>query len=150
MPPTQKENQPPANNAADKKDDNKRAAEKQLTPGAMKSQCVGYFNRVANGQAKRATAEEIAQAKEALQTMAGLPKCDQDSFAKCFFDNKRSKNFGFIKDYTEKVQAAKQVTQAINENYLTRIAVLIVKKTYEGFTRSLIPSPQPHLYYPSI
>ena len=119
---------PPANKAADKKDDNKRAAEKQLTPGQLKSQCVCYFNRVANGQVKKATAEEVGQAKEALDTYGGLPKCDQVAFAKSFFSAKNGKNFGFIKDYTERVQACKQVQQSINEKHLTRIAVLIVKK----------------------
>ena len=127
-PPTQDESQPPADKAADKTDDNKRVAETQLTPAQQKSRCVCYFNRVATGQVKKATPEDIAQAKEALQTLAGLPKCDQDSFAKSFFSSKSNKNFGFIKDYTEKVQASKQVKQAINENHFTRIAVLIVKK----------------------
>ena len=127
-PPTQDEGQPPADEAADTKDDNKRVAETQLTPAQMKSRCVCYFNRVADGKVQKATPEEIAQAKEALSTMAGLPRSDQDSFAKSFFCSRHTKNFGFVKDYTEKVQASKQVTQAINENYLTRIAVLIVKK----------------------
>ena len=147
MPPVQKENQTPANN---KKDDKKREAEQQLSPGELKSRCVNYFTRVATGLAKKATPEQVAEAKEALETYGGLPKCDQLAFANSFFSNKNGKNFGFIKDYTERVQACKQVQQSINEKHLTRIAVLIVKKTYEGFTRSLIPSPQPHLYYPSI
>ena len=127
-PPTQDESQPPADEAAETKDDNKRVAETQLSPAQVKSRCVVYFHRVADGKVKKATPQDIAQAKEALQTMAGLPKCDQDSFAKSFFSSKSNKNFGFIKDYTEKVQASKQVKQSINENHFTRIAVLIVKK----------------------
>ena len=118
-----KENKTPA-----KKDTNKRPAEKELSPGEVKSQCVSYFKRVATGQVKKATAEDVAQAKEALDTYGGLPKCDQVAFAKSFFSAKNGKNFGFIKDYTEKVQASKQVKQSINENHFTRIAVLIVKK----------------------
>ena len=128
MPPTGKENQPSANKAAGKKDDNKRAAEEQLSPGAMKSQCVGYFRRIATGKAVNATPQQIAEAKEALDVYGGLPKCDQVAFATSFFSNKNGKNFGFIKEYSEKVQSAKKVKQAMNENHFTRIAVLIIKK----------------------
>ena len=133
MPPAAKdaakENRTPANKAAGKKDDNKRPAEEELpSPGAMKSQCVGYFTRIAAGKAKKATPEEIAQAKDALDVYGGLPKVDQVAFATSFFSNKNGKNFGFIKEYSEKVQSSKKVKQAMNENHFTRIAVLIVKK----------------------
>ena len=86
------------------------------------------FQRIATGKAVKATAEEIAQAKEALDVYGGLPKCDQVAFATSFFSNKNGKNFGFIKEYSEKVQSSKKVKQAMNENHFTRIAVLIVKK----------------------
>ena len=118
-----KENQTPA-----KKDTNKRPADKELSPGELKSQCVSYFKRVATGLAKKATPEQVAEATEALETYGGLPKCDQLAFANSFFSNKNGKNFGFIKDYTEKVQATKQVEQSMNEKHCTRIAVLIFKK----------------------
>ena len=110
---------------APKQQNKKRVAEEPL-PGAMKSQCRHFFKRCASGEMKKASDEEITQAKEALATYDSLQCEDQTAFAKAFFSNKGSKQFGFVKDYTEKFSAAKKVTQSIQENYFTRIAVLNV------------------------
>ena len=107
------------------------------TPGKQRARCVGFFRGVAAGKVKKATKEDVVQAKEALETWDGLPTADQTAFAASFFSNKGTKNFGFIKDYTEKARASKEVTQVVDENYFTRIAVLNVKK----HMRASLPHP---------
>ena len=83
---------------------------------------------MASGDAIKATPEEVDTAKEALATYDRLGNDDQVQFAKAFFSNKGNKTFGFVKDYSEKIQASKIVAEEVQENYYTRIAVLNVNK----------------------
>ena len=89
----------------------------------LKSQCRHYFGRLAAGEVKKASPEDVAQAQDALDTFDKLEEPDKIQFAKAFYSNKGTKTFGFIKDYSEKVLASKVVTQKLEENYMTRILV---------------------------
>ena len=92
----------------------------------------------ASGEVRKASPEEVTQAKEALATYDSLQCEDQTAFAKAFFSNKGNKHFGFVKDYTEKVSAAKKITRSIQENYFTRIAVL----NFTKYMRASLPHPR--------
>ena len=47
----------------------------------LKSQCAHYFSRVANGKATKASSDEVAEAKNALQTFQGLDDVGKLEFA---------------------------------------------------------------------
>lgn len=96
------------------------AGDKGYQDGALKSQCLGYFKKVANGLACKATAEEVSLAKEAVETYTELTDEDKTLFAKTFYDNKATKSFGFVRDFQQKRTAHKMVSENIHENYMTR------------------------------
>ncbi len=91
----------------------------------LRSQCANYFRKVASRQYKGSTADEIEEAKVAEQTFAALEMDDKTAFARTFYGNKGTKNFGFVRDYQEKVSATKEVTEEIGENYYTRTACIM-------------------------
>ena len=93
---------------------------KPYTDGQIKSQCLNYFNRVKEGKVAKATEEQIQEATQAVQTMNKLPDKEKLDFAKAFFSAKQTKDFGFLKDYNEKVTAKKVEHEQVNENYYTR------------------------------
>ena len=93
---------------------------KPYTDGQLKSQCLNYFNRVSSGKVAKATEEQVQEATEAVQTMNKLPHEEKLEFAKAFFNAKQTKDFGFLKDYVEKVTAKKAETEQVVENYFTR------------------------------
>ena len=95
--------------------------------GALKSQCKGYFQRLANGSVKKAGADEVNEAQEALSTFEALEEEDKVKFAKAFYSNKGTKTFGFVKDYSEKMKSSKTSEQTVNENYFTRIVRVNVR-----------------------
>ncbi len=95
----------------------------RYTGPELRSQCTHYFSRIVEGKVEKATSEEIEQAKLALATMKKLDETGKLDFAKAFYSNKCSKNFGFVKDYSERVIASKTVTEKIEENYMTRTSV---------------------------
>ena len=97
------------------------AKQAKYANGALKSQCKTYFQRMANGSVKKAGADEVSQAQEALSTFEALEGEDQVKFAKAFYSNKGAKTFGFVKDYSEKMKSSKTSEQSVNENYFTRI-----------------------------
>ncbi len=92
--------------------------------GQLKSQCAHYFSRVATGKATKASSDEVAEAKNALQTFQDLDDVGKLEFAKAFYSNKGTKSFGFVKDYSEKAHSSKTVKETIEENYMTRTDVV--------------------------
>ena len=90
------------------------------TDGQIKSQCLNYFTRVSNGNVAKATEDQVREATQAVQTMNTLPDKEKMDFAKAFFNAKQTKDFGFLKDYQEKVTAKKIEKEQVNENYYTR------------------------------
>ncbi len=106
-------------------EDEQEGREQEYSSAELRSQCNNYFRSVASGQYKASTQEEIAQAKVAEKTFAALDTADRTAFAKTFYSNKGSKNFGFVRDYQEKVSFAKSVTEQIGENYYTRTACIM-------------------------
>ncbi len=96
------------------------AQKPRYSDGQLRSQCTEFFSRVATGKVAKATTVQVAEAHEALETMASLDERDKTEFAKAFYSNKGTKDFGFVKDYTQKVTAVKKVSQDLEENYFTR------------------------------
>ena len=103
------------------------AKQAKYTDGGLKSQCKGYFQRLANGSAQKAGADQVNEAKEALSTFEALEEEDKVKFAKAFYSNKGTKTFGFVKDYSEKMKSSKTSEQSVSENYFTRIASVNVR-----------------------
>ena len=93
---------------------------KPYTDGQLKSQCKTYFKNVSEGKVAKATEEQVQEATQAVQTMNQLPDKEKLDFAKAFFSAKQTKDFGFLKDYVEKVTARKQEHEQVKENYFTR------------------------------
>ena len=60
-----------------------------------------------NGQVAKATDEQKAEAREAVVTMQKLGDKDKVDFAEAFFSAKATKEFGFLKDYSQKISAEK-------------------------------------------
>ena len=80
-----------------------------------------YFKRIKSGAAKRASEGEVQQATQALDVFKDLQPTQRGAFVKLFLDSKASKDFGFVKEYAEKVIASQEHKETITENYLTRI-----------------------------
>ena len=93
---------------------------KQYTDGQLKSQCKNYFKSVSEGKVAKATEEQVKEATQAVQTMNQLPDEEKVNFAKAFFSAKQTKDFGFLKDYVEKVTAKKVEKEVVLENYFAR------------------------------
>ena len=96
------------------------------TPGAYssaekKSQATRHWTRVASGKAVKATPEDVAEAKTALQLMRDLPDSDKIDFVNAFCKGKPENNFAFIKDFEETFNASKEVQKTVTENRMTRI-----------------------------
>ena len=111
-------------------------AKKPYTDGQLKSQCLNYFTRVQNGQVAKATDEQKAEARDAVATMQKLGDKDKVDFAKAFFSAKQTKDFGFLKDYNQKIGAKRLDGEKVLENYFTRtyqhlaIAIVVIFKHY--------------------
>lgn len=86
----------------------------------LKSQALHYFKTVAAGQKRKATEEDVEQAKVAVQTFGKLTDCEKIDFAKKFCAGKANKDFGFVKHYSEKMTGTKDSSEVVNENYCTR------------------------------
>ena len=80
-----------------------------------------HFKRIKSGAAKRASEGEVQQATQALDVFKDLQPTQRGAFVKLFLDSKASKDFGFVKEYAEKVIASQEHKETITENYLTRI-----------------------------
>ena len=92
---------------------------KTYTDAELKSQTLQYFKTVATK--KKATAAEKEEAATAVSTFEQLGFQEKAEFARSFHSNKNSKNFGFVKEYSERLTATKSTTEACQENYFTRI-----------------------------
>ena len=96
-------------------------AQKAYGDSQIKSQAQNYFKRLADGKVKKATEEEVKEAETALATFQKLPEADKVAFGQAFFKGKEHKDFGFLKELTDKMTATKVVNRATKENMMTRI-----------------------------
>ena len=67
-----------------------------------------------------ATPEQKAEASQALKTLNALDDGDKAEFAKKFTDTKKTKQFGWMREYREKITFEKDVIEGCKENYMTR------------------------------
>jgi hypothetical protein len=114
--------------AADLSDDAPHTPAKKFdkTPGAYsnsakKAQAIGAWNRLARGDVKKATLDDIENAKNALKLMKELPDERKVEFAESYFASPGTKDFAFVKEYEEKMRNEKITTNSAVENRLTRI-----------------------------
>ena len=96
------------------------------TPGAYsnsakKAQAIHAWNRTARGDVKKATPDDIENAKKALELMKKLPDERKVEFAEAFYASPGTKDFAFVKDFEEKWRNEKITTNSAVENRLTRI-----------------------------
>ena len=96
------------------------------TPGAYsnsakKAQAIGAWNRLARGDVKKATLDDIENAKKALKLMKELPDERKVEFAESYFASPGTKDFAFVKEYEEKMRNEKITTNSAVQNRLTRI-----------------------------
>ena len=112
MPPA-----PPAGNKGTKRGQDGNP--KGYTDAELKSQTLQYFRNVA--KQKKASQAEKDEAEVALHTFAHIGVQEKVEFARSFFNNKGNKNFGFVKEYTERLTNTKSTTETCQENYYTRI-----------------------------
>ena len=85
----------------------------------LKSQALQYFKSVA--KQKKATPAEKETAATAVSTFEQISFNEKAEFAKSFYNNKNTKNFGFVKEFAERLTVTKTTSQACQENYFTRI-----------------------------
>ena len=83
-----------------------------------------YLTRVGSGQLTRANEEQRADATKALEHYDGLAKDKKDAFIKIFLDNKKTKDFGFIKQYMEEMTASTRFQETVTEKFMTRTCTL--------------------------
>ena len=97
----------------------KRLREK--TPDAKQlNDCRTYFNRVADGKHKKATAGQIEDARIALSILRESPEDMKKEFAGKFNDSKTHKSFGWVKTFKEEMKSRTTRQQGTIENYYTR------------------------------
>ena len=99
----------------------KRPAAESAEEHKNRNEMMTYFKRIKTGAAKRASEGEKQQATQALDVFKDLQPSQRGAFVKLFLDSKASKDFGFVKEYAEKVIASQEHKETITENYLTRI-----------------------------
>ena len=86
--------------------------------------CYQLSDKNKNAQAKE-TAREI---QEAYKKLTGQMAND---FAKKFMDNKKDKNFAWVKTFSETYTSDKEERIKMNENYMTRLFFLLIDETLE-------------------
>ena len=103
----------------------KRGADgkEKYTTAEVKSQCVDYFKKMATK--KKATDAEKQEAQVALATYNQIGFQEKAEFARTFFNRKGTKDFNFVKEYAEKLKATKTTAESTEENYFTRIYVVV-------------------------
>ena len=103
----------------------KRGADgkEKYTTADVKSQCVDYFKKMATK--KKATDAEKQEAEVALATYNQIGYEEKAEFARTFFNRKGTKDFNFVKEYAEKLKATKITAESTEENYYTRIYIVV-------------------------
>ena len=67
-----------------------------------------------------ASEEQKAESAEALNTFKNLETDDKADFAKKFLDSRKTKQFGWMRQYRENMTVDKEVEGKYNESYMTR------------------------------
>ena len=78
------------------------------------------MKRMAEGKVAKASAENVADAKIALDVYKGLTKDDRLEFAKKVEASKGTKQYNWVRTFTESLRAQKRIAEGVIENYYTR------------------------------
>ena len=78
----------------------------------MKNNLSTYFKRQSEGFYAKTSNEDIALAKKAQTQYQAMPDNEKVQFAKAFQANKGSKNFQWVKDFTDTLVAKKKTLDA--------------------------------------
>ena len=116
------------------------SSEARHSDSELKSHASHYFKRVAGGHVRKSTPQDKKEAEQALATLSVLDEGEKVQFAKAFQANKATKSFGFIREYSEKVTAAKSVKEGVNEKYMSRICYMdyLVQVSYHISSKQLL------------
>ena len=85
--------------------------------------CKTFFTRMAKGFYKKASAQEKKDAQDALDTYQELEDDEKKDFVQAFKTNKGSKNFGWVKDFSDRLASRKTTKEEVLEKYMTRISL---------------------------
>ena len=79
-----------------------------------------WANRMSSGSYKKATEEEVDQAKAMLGTYRSLGKKQQEQFVTKFMETKQSKSFQWVKEYEESASSTNTGARKYSAKYRTR------------------------------
>ena len=94
-----------------------------------------YMKRMAAGRTSKATEENMADAKVAVELYSGLTNQDRLEFAKKVEASKSSKNYQWVRTFKETLRAQKKTTEGVVENYYTR-TLCCCQNTIQGMKAS--------------
>ena len=78
------------------------------------------LKRCADGKVKGASAEQVQLAKQGLDIMKTLGRDDKMEFAKKVEQTKGSKNFAWVRTFSEHLKTRNTTRDGVIENYYTR------------------------------
>ena len=88
--------------------------------GQVANDAQTYFRRLAQGQVAKATDEQRAEAKTALEVSGILNREEKVQFAKKLQDTKATKNFGWVKDFKQSISRDQIDKNKVVSKYSTR------------------------------
>jgi len=99
------------------KDEEQTAKKKQ---GIQRSEMLTFFKRQASGYYAHATDQAKENAKLALATYPDLAGEEQADFLTNWKQSKNTKNFSFVKDFSDVLKSRKEVKEEVFEKYMSR------------------------------
>ena len=94
-----------------------------------------YMKRMAEGRTTKATEDNVADAKQAMELYSGLTDQDRLEFAKKVESSKSSKNYQWVRTFKETLRKLKRTTEGVKENYYTR-TLCCCQNTIQGMKAS--------------
>ena len=88
--------------------------------GVERSQMLTFFKRQATGYYVKASDQAKENAKLALATYPDLADEEKDDFLTNWKQSKTTKNFSFVKDFSDVLKSRKEVKEEVFEKYMSR------------------------------
>lgn len=107
------------------------ACPEKMAETRMKADLSTYFKRATTGFYKKITPEDKKTLEDGQHKYQNMTASDQLEFAKCFQANKKSKGFGWVREFTDSLTIKKKTSEGGLQKYMTRSFA-----TYRG---SLMP-----------
>ena len=104
--------------------DEEQTAKKKKTDaqsqGIQRSQMLTFYKRQATGYYVKASDQVKENAKLALATYPDLAGEEQADFLTNWKQSKNTKNFSFVKDFSDVLKSRKEVKEEVFEKYMSR------------------------------